>query len=346
MSVWSDLTAVNDRRGPKSSAFTLMEHAEKLRSSLALRALHTPGSTLIDAAIRRVLQERTVEPGLNDKLTQQDLFYRHVSALGDFFPCYVDVICESVAQAGQMDPAGKVRQIAAAANLIIAMSNAARDYRARNLELLDQCESSNFEILPWVAVPGPRSVRSSLIRLIHLTVEEGVANADDAALRSGLWSQAAQLADLLLDALKLHLDSVEENPALHVQIRQDVQSERGSILELFLRGREYERAAILAEKYIDFGTLLTVCDETMNEDKLNVYIDKLGDAGFTEYACKWSVQPLIRISEYEFLSLNNVNKIKWQVYAEESAGEAAPATTSRSHLIPFRTSRHSLGGSE
>jgi hypothetical protein len=111
MSVWSDLTAVGDRRGHKSSAFALMEHAEKLRSSLALRALHTPGSTLIDTAIRRVLQERSVEPSLNDKLTQQDLFYRHISALGDFFPCYVDVVCESVAQARQLDGNAKVNNL-------------------------------------------------------------------------------------------------------------------------------------------------------------------------------------------------------------------------------------------
>lgn len=291
MSVWSELTAVGDRRGAKSSAFALMEHAEKLRSALALRALHTPGSTLIDAAIRRVLQERSVEPGLNDKLTQQDLFYRHISALNDFFPCYVDVVCEAVAQAGQMDGGSvKVRHIAAAGNLITAMANAARDYRARNLELLDQCENGNFEILPWVAVAGPRSVRSSMIRLLHLTVEEGVGNADDAALRTGLWTQAAQLADLLLDALKLHLDSVEENPALFAQTRQEMAAERGSILELFLRGKEYERAAILAEKYVDFGALLAVCDETGNEEKLNGYIEKLGDSGFTEFACKWYMQ--------------------------------------------------------
>ena len=141
-----------------------------------------------------------------------------------------------------------------------------------------------------MAVVGPRSVRSSIIRFLHLTVEEGVANADDAATRTGLWTQAAQLADLLLDSLKLHLDSVEENPALFAQTRQEMAAERGAILELFLRGREYERAASLAEKYVDFGALVKVCDETMNEERLNLYIDKLGDSGFTEFACKWYMQ--------------------------------------------------------
>ena len=135
---------------------------------------------------------------------------------------------------------------------------------------------------------GPRSVRSSIVRLIHLIVEEGVSNADDAALRSGLWSQASNLADILLDSLKMHMDSLENSTA-YGQVRQEVQLERSAILELFLKGREFDRASVLAERYIDFGALLTVCDETKNEDKLNVYIDKLGDSGFTEYACKWYV---------------------------------------------------------
>lgn len=285
MSLWNDLTAISDRRGSKSTVFTLMEHAEKLRSSLALRALHTPGSTLIDTTIKRVLQERQVD-STNDKLTHQDLFYRNVSALGDFFAAFVDVVCETVSTMSH--PGDKVKQVISATNYVIAMCNAARDYRTRNMELLDQCEIT-FEILPWIAVAGARSVRSSIIRLLHLTVEEGVGNCDDAGIRSGLWGQAANLTDLLLDSLKMHLDSVE-NPAGYAQARQDVQCQRAGLLNLFLKAGQYEHAAVLAEKYVDFNALLTICDETMDENRLNEYIDKLGDSGFTEFACKWYMQ--------------------------------------------------------
>lgn len=133
-------------------------------------------------------------------------------------------------------------------------------------------------------------MRSSIVRFLRLKVKEGVASADNASLRSGLWSQAAQCADMLLDALKMHLESVEDNAAVYGQADQDVQSERGAILDLFLKSREYDWAAVLAEKYVDFAALFTICDKTMNGDKLNAYIDKLGDAGFTEFACKWYVE--------------------------------------------------------
>lgn len=147
--MWSELTSVSGRRGAKSSAFSLTEHAEKLRAALALRGLHTHAASLIDTAIRRVLQEQAVELA-NDKLTQQDLFYRRVSALNDFYPCLVDVLHETVAASGA-NPADKVKHIVGVANIVIAMTNAARDYRARNIELLEQCEH-NTELLPWIAV--------------------------------------------------------------------------------------------------------------------------------------------------------------------------------------------------
>ena len=127
-----------------------------------------------------------------------------------------------------------------------------------------------------------------MVRLIRLTITEAVTNADDAGVRSELWSQASNLTDILLDSLKTHLDSVE-NVNLYGQLKQDVQVERSALLDLFLKSGQYERAAILAEKYVDFSALLTVCDAANDEVKLNEYIDKLGDTGFTEYACKWSV---------------------------------------------------------
>lgn len=37
---------------------------------------------------------------------------------------------------------------------------------------------------------------------------------------------------------------------------------------------EYERAAMLAEKYLDFQILIEVCQKTNNKEKINYYIDK------------------------------------------------------------------------
>jgi len=85
-------------------------------------------------------------------------------------------------------------------------------------------------------VAGARSVRSSIVRLVELIVEEGVANCDDAGIRNGLWGQASNLSDLLLDSLKMHVDSVE-NPTAYAQARHDVHTQRAALLALFLKAR-------------------------------------------------------------------------------------------------------------
>ena len=57
-----------------------------------------------------------------------------------------------------------------------------------------------------------------------------------------------------------HIDNVE-NPTAYAQAGHDVHALRTALLAHFLKAREYERAAVLAEKYVDFNALLTVCDE-------------------------------------------------------------------------------------
>lgn len=40
---------------------------------------------------------------------------------------------------------------------------------------------------------------------------------------------------------------------------------------------EFERATMLAEKYLDFQLLIDICHQTENKDKLNSYIDKFNN---------------------------------------------------------------------
>ena len=44
-----------------------------------------------------------------------------------------------------------------------------------------------------------------------------------------------------------------------------------------VKSREYERAASLAEKYCDFSTLIEICEELSNEERLWRYMDQFRD---------------------------------------------------------------------
>jgi len=44
-----------------------------------------------------------------------------------------------------------------------------------------------------------------------------------------------------------------------------------------VKSQEYERAASLAEKYCEFSTLIEICEELNNEERLWRYMDQFRD---------------------------------------------------------------------
>lgn len=54
--------------------------------------------------------------------------------------------------------------------------------------------------------------------------------------------------------------------------------------------KEYERAILLAEKYLDFETLVIVCEKTDNQARLDEYMDRFSNNGFSEYVYNWFIK--------------------------------------------------------
>lgn len=55
-------------------------------------------------------------------------------------------------------------------------------------------------------------------------------------------------------------------------------------------GGQYELAAKLAEKYLDFKTLVVICDQTKNQSRLEEYIERYRDKDFSQFAINWHLQ--------------------------------------------------------
>lgn len=49
-------------------------------------------------------------------------------------------------------------------------------------------------------------------------------------------------------------------------------------------------AAKLAEKYLDFKTLVVICDQTKNQSRLEEYIERYRDQDFSQFAINWHLQ--------------------------------------------------------
>lgn len=53
---------------------------------------------------------------------------------------------------------------------------------------------------------------------------------------------------------------------------------------------QYDYAAKLAEKYLDFQSLVIICDETKNQDRLDGYIKKYEEYDFSQFAINWHLR--------------------------------------------------------
>ena len=51
--------------------------------------------------------------------------------------------------------------------------------------------------------------------------------------------------------------------------------------------KEWDRAALLAEKYLDFETLVIICESTDNLQRLDSYMDRFSAEGFSEFLYSW-----------------------------------------------------------
>lgn len=54
--------------------------------------------------------------------------------------------------------------------------------------------------------------------------------------------------------------------------------------------KQWENAALLAEKYLDFRILVTVCEITDNQQRLDDYMNRFSNEGFSEFVYSWYMQ--------------------------------------------------------
>lgn len=56
---------------------------------------------------------------------------------------------------------------------------------------------------------------------------------------------------------------------------------------LTVKEEQYENAAMLAEKYCDFVSLVQICELTNNKNRLDSYIDKFASQDFAGFLFSW-----------------------------------------------------------
>jgi len=276
--LWSRLSGVTDQGNTVSSAVRLAEHAEKTVAAVTLRTVHLDHQHVVDQAIKTCLHERDVT--VSGNLTDQDHFYREISKIDDIIPALVGVIRFSIRSDCPRDVFSTICSVNSVLLTIIRESLAARNKRMSEFKYC-----GNYEFLPWTS-----KRRLELMETFNLSLEHGLAAAEDHSSKQQLYQQLVQLADIVLDSYTSQLDSVKNRPNKVADVEKCLDRDRSSLIGQLVDKKVYEEAASLAEKYKDWDSLVRICEETSNRERLEQYMERFSNTDFSSHVYAWYVK--------------------------------------------------------
>lgn len=158
--------------------------------------------------------------------------------------------------------------------------------------------TSPSEFLPWTAASGKSGIRDVLVQLIQVTLKHGVRGTGEPEVRHRFYQQMVELIDIVLDGKRQYLDSVQGTDK-HSVLHRQYESQRSDLIYPLVDDEQYELAIKLAEKYLDFQTLVIVCDRTENQVKLDEYIQRYAEYNFSQIAINWHLRQNKRADLFE-----------------------------------------------
>ncbi|XP_018569025.1 nuclear pore complex protein Nup133 [Anoplophora glabripennis] len=281
--LWDRLMASTIRDTPTATVQILGELSEKITAAIVLKSL--PNSLIMENAIEKAIQHFDITPG--NGLTNQDIFYREVSKVHKGIQELVNC-CEDSAHS-DLSPTQVAQVVHDTNEIVLTVLNEVIQYRNQNVEKYtpsDAAKSFNLDYLPWTAANGTEGTADALILQHSITFSYGLKLINHGQLRNSLLDHFVALTDLILDGRKCHLESIKNTPRENVLYKQYC-SDRHKLIKPLLTEKEWEKAAQLAEKYLDFETLVIVCELTDNQQRLDEYMDRFSNDGFTEYVYNW-----------------------------------------------------------
>ncbi|CAN7937670.1 unnamed protein product [Ixodes hexagonus] len=277
--LWNRLYAVTVRGSPLATNLLLQEHAEKLVAAIHLHSLQVQYGGVVDSSIRKVIQGRQASPSGN--LTAVDHFFQQVRPSA---PTFFTVHESGMAMRNKTrwSRMGKALLNNVARNVKVLQEVCL--FREKEQQFYESDRETSLEYCPWTT-----ALRDVLCKQHALTVTNAVPLAEDAPSRGQVFQQLTDLTDLVLAGYKVHLDSLGHDFTAYETLELKFQQDRSRLIASLVKATQYERAAALAEKYFDFGSLVEICEATNNQERLQSYMSQFAEQGFSEFVFKWQL---------------------------------------------------------
>uniref|UniRef100_A0A182JBK9 Nucleoporin Nup133/Nup155-like N-terminal domain-containing protein n=1 Tax=Anopheles atroparvus TaxID=41427 RepID=A0A182JBK9_ANOAO len=272
----------------RTTAQCLSDVGEKIVAAIGLRCLHSGHARLLDEAISLVLRasNRTVP---FPSLIPQDLFYAQTSRVDEVFPVLAELVDRYVQE--ECSPIQIQAALIEVNTVVLAVLQEVLKYRESKHELYAVGNELNerYEYVPWTAASGKGGLRDVLLHMISTTLREGIKGTAEPEFRAKHFTHMTELVDYVLDGRKTYLEHIHDQDKYTVLLQQ-YKAQRSDLIYPFLEAEQYEMAAKLAEKYLDFQALVEICDKTNNQERLDEYIERYQEHDFAQFAISWHMR--------------------------------------------------------
>ncbi|CAL1299188.1 unnamed protein product [Larinioides sclopetarius] len=319
-------TKMNDFRIPTN--VLLCEHAEKLVAAKTIRLFLTEHAEVIEAAVRNTLDSRGIE--VKNHLTPQDVFFREVSTFHTIFPSLIEWEKEQLDADESLEKT--LGAIMAVNKIFVGLLEAVNEYRQTRAESYNLKEvPENY--FPWTARDGNSGIRPYIRNQLDMNRTHGMNLTDNIQIQGVLFQQYIEILDFFLNSYQVQLKSAKSER--QTTLRKEYEQERRSYIKPLLSVGQYERAASIAEKYMDFDMLMQICEDTKDGDRLQRYMLQFTEQHFSEFVFKWYMNKGQKgkifdkhLGQREILGnfLQEHESLKWLYFIQEEKYDAACAT--------------------
>ncbi|ODN04961.1 hypothetical protein Ocin01_01707 [Orchesella cincta] len=295
--LWPRLKGIIVKEDVIATGSILYNCYEKIGFALALQNLQTEvlHRKLIDTAIKSIVYMRseTESQVRGSHLSHNDVFYKDISRIQHIIPALISIEEEDLSNMSPKEMPSRIFQT----NEIILrayfeansvfLADKLQMVRTFLLQPLLETAGNEYEVYPWLV---QSNVLSTLMKQHQIIVNSGIRNTEaNFGKKIDLIKQLVQYTDLILDGLKTNAESVHQSARYRPKY-MNFEKIRGNLLRAHLSVQDYDGAGSLAEKYLDFEMLVTICYEKKNMEQLEIYFAKYESMNFPEFTFEWYVK--------------------------------------------------------
>jgi nuclear pore complex protein Nup133 len=327
--LWSRLMAITEKGNVRATSYLLSDINEKIVAAIALKCQHQAHGRIFDEGVEMVLTDNNI--AASGSLTNQDIFYTKITKIQEIFRKFTEIV-EILIQ--QEAPNHQIQNAIVEVNSVVLQTiQEIMKFREINAGLYKPISPEIFEYLPWTAASDESGLRETLLSLIQLTLRHGIQLNGESEYRFKHYQMMTELIDFVLDGRRNYLASIRSNPEKFNVLQHQYESQRFDLIFPLVEDEQFELAAKLAEKYLDFQTLVIICDRTENQQRLDEYIERFKAQNFSQFAISWHMKQnkqgdlfeRFRNNQLELAKfLNNHPSLAWiQLFFNGEMGKAA-----------------------